>query len=232
MLAVNQSLRQLGEFLLAPACVLCGAEQDVRNNLCPGCAQDLPWNRNPCPRCANPLPRTDSPLCAECLKRFPRFDSACAPLLYQDTVQRLVRDLKFHGRLVNASALSAQIRAGLGAAARPDLIIPVPLHRSRLRQRGFNQATELIRPIAQALRIPLEGHICQRVRVTCEQTRLNGAARRRNLRDAFRVSEQLDGARVAIFDDVMTTGATANELTRALKRAGAATVHAWCVARA
>jgi len=113
------------------------------------------------------------------------------------------------------------------------LIVPVPLHRSRLRQRGYNQALELARPLAARLGVPLAHDVLVRSRDTSAQTELDRAARRRNVRGAFHLREAIVlPDHVALFDDVMTTGATLAECARLLKRAGVRRVDAWALARA
>lgn len=114
----------------------------------------------------------------------------------------------------------------------PDCLIPVPLHPSRFRARGFNQALELARPIAAKLRLPLCPGWCRRVRDTAPQRLLDAAERRGNLRGAFAATENVRGRRVALLDDVLTTGATLHEAASALKKAGAAWVEVWVLARA
>ena len=114
--------------------------------------------------------------------------------------------------------------------------MPVPLHASRLRERGYNQALELAKPLARALRIPLAEGVLSRTKPTAAQTILDAKTRRKNLRGAFVVNESLrakiEATHIALIDDVMTTGATLRECTRVLKRAGVARVDVWALARA
>jgi ComF family protein len=146
--------------------------------------------------------------------------------------------MKFDGNLPAALTLGVLFREAVtGALAQtgavlPDAIVPVPLHRGRLRTRGFNQALELARPLARALRRPLLARACLRVRATQPQSSLNSAAaRRRNMANAFRLARPLTGLqRVAIVDDVLTTGATAQSLARLLRTAGIAQVAVWACA--
>ncbi len=114
----------------------------------------------------------------------------------------------------------------------PELIVPVPLHPLRQRERGFNQASELARPISQRLNVQFDARLCRRIRATADQTELDARARRRNVRRAFEVSGSIRLRHVAVLDDVLTTGSTANEMARALKRAGVETVEIWAAARA
>jgi ComF family protein len=117
-------------------------------------------------------------------------------------------------------------------AARPEVIIPMPLHPTRHRERGFNQSTELARPLSALLGIPVDEELCVRRRATEDQTLLPARARRRNVRGAFAVARIADVSHVAILDDVLTTLSTAAELARTLTRAGVSTVEVWAIARA
>ena len=114
----------------------------------------------------------------------------------------------------------------------PEAILPVPLHSTRLRERGFNQALELARPMAQALALPLLIHHSQRTRATVAQTSLSAKQRRKNIRGAFQVTQPLPARHIAIVDDVMTTGQTINELAKTLRKAGATHIDVWVCARA
>lgn len=227
--------------LLPPRCLLCAQGSDDMRDLCSDCAADLVRNRSACARCALPLPIA-APLCGECLRKPPPFDAAFAPFEYAHPLDLLLTRLKFGnslaaGRVVAElwiAALRDALRSG-GIAALPDVVLPVPLHVDRLRERGYNQALELARPLAQALQLRLVTDLLQRERATSAQTDLDAAARRRSLRDAFALFHAKDRAlppHVALVDDVMTTGATLRECARVLKRAGVARVVVWAVARA
>lgn len=184
-------------------------------------------------RCAIPLPEPATE-CGRCLRRPPDFDAALAPLIYGFPVDRLLPRFKFHGDLAAGRLLAATLLSAASAApgARPATLIPVPLHRTRLRERGYNQALELARPIARQLGIPLAPDALERVRPTRAQSELGALDRRRNVRGAFVVRGRTLPDHVALVDDVMTTGATLSECARVLKRAGVARVDVWVVARA
>lgn len=220
--------------LLPPRCLLCGAPGSAGLDLCASCRCDLSFNAPCCPRCALPL-QVPAPLCADCLKDEPPFGAAWAPLRYAHPLDLLEARFKFRGDLAAGSVLAqlAVARAAVDQPARPDLMIAIPLHRQRLRERGYNQAFELARPLAQALDIPLRHDLLVRSKATPPQTGLDAKARRRNLRDAFSVAgpEPLP-AHVVVFDDVMTTGSTLREAARVLRRAGVARVDVWALARA
>jgi ComF family protein len=220
--------------VLPPRCLLCGADGTDERDLCAGCDADLAINLPCCPRCALPL-ETPAPLCGECLKHEPPFAAAWAPFRYGHPLDLLEARFKFRGDLAAGRVLAELLaeRAGRDAPACPDLIIPVPLHPDRLRERGYNQAIELARPLATALDVPLRHDLLLRRRSTSPQTGLDAKARRRNLRGAFAVApDALLPLHVVLFDDVMTTGATLREGAQVLRRAGAARVDIWALARA
>ena len=220
--------------LLPLRCLLCGGRGAHGRDLCDGCARDVPRNDVCCPRCALPL-KTPAPLCGECLEREPPFASAWVAFRYEHPLDLLEARFKFGGDLAAGRVLADLMieRIGADAPARPELIVAVPLHVSRLRERGYNQAFELARPLARAADIPIARDLLARDRATPAQTGLDAAARRRNLRGAFGVLRSATIPRhVALFDDVMTTGATVRECARVLRRAGVARVDVWALARA
>ena len=220
--------------VLPPRCLLCGAAGSRGRDLCAGCAGDFPLNSPSCPRCALPL-KTPAPLCGECLEREPPFAVAWAPFRYAHPLDLLEARFKFRGDLAAGRVLSELMieRARIETPSFPATIVAVPLHVSRLRARGYNQALELAKPLARALDIPLDRDLLERLRATPAQTGLDAAARRRNLRGAFAVANgRALPHHVALVDDVMTTGATLRECARTLRRAGVTRVDAWVLARA
>jgi len=220
--------------LLPPRCLLCGGRGANTRDLCEGCARDFPRNDVCCPRCALPL-KTPAPLCGECLDREPPFASAWAPFRYAHPLDLLEARFKFRGDLAAGRVLADLMieRAVDDAPARPDLIVAVPLHVSRLRERGYNQAFELAKPVAGALGVPIAREGLARIRATPAQTGLDAAARRRNLRGAFAVPRGASLPKhIALFDDVVTTGATVRECARVLRRAGVERIDVWALARA
>ncbi len=234
---VNDWLKRVQGLLLPPYCVLCGgAGLPPLLDLCAPCAAELPRNVDACARCAAPLPpgAPAASTCGACLRRPPRFDRAFAPFRYAYPLDHLVRAFKYHGRLAYGRVLATLLAKHLRSQAvpLPELIVPVPLHPARQRERGFNQSSELARHLATQLDIALDERSCTRVRPTEDQTRLTAKERRRNLRRAFALERRLRVRHVAILDDVLTTGSTANELARTLKRAGVKQVSVWAVARA
>jgi len=228
---VDQWLQRAGFLLLAPTCVLCGATGMRGQDLCAACAQALPFNHVCCPICALPL-AFPAPACARCLRRMPAHTSAYVPLRYEAGVRMLVPRYKFGADLAVGRVLADILATAVCAAPRPDLLAPVPLHRSRLRERGFDQAWELCRALARTLDLPARADALQRIRATRAQTGLDAASRRRNVRAAFAAGSAVAGLHIALVDDVVTTGATIGAAARVLRQAGAARVDIWAVARA
>ena len=219
--------------LVLPAhCLLCAQDGGAQRDLCAGCAGDLVGNERSCPRCALPL-ATPAPLCGDCLRSTPPFAAAFAPYLYVHPLDLLVTKLKF-GRSLAAGRVLSELWFDAIAVRRPvlpDLFVPVPMHTSRLRERGYNQALEIARHLARTTGARLAPEACERARDTPAQIGLPWAERAANVRGAFRAQGSLEGATVAVLDDVMTTGATLDEIAGALKRSGASYVVNWVVAR-
>lgn len=204
-------------------------------DLCAACIDALPWNRQACPHCAIPLPSpidTPASVCGDCLQHPPPLHVARAACRYDFPLDRLLPRFKFHGDLAAGRLLAQLMHEAFAHADRPDALIAVPLHRARLRQRGYDQALELAKPLARALRLPLLSDHLVRDRDTAPQSRLDAVQRRRNLRHAFAVTTKSElPAHVALIDDVMTTGATLHAAAHALQRAGVLRVDAWVCAR-
>ena len=224
-------LRNDASRLLWPTrCLACDEAGGELLDLCPACANSLPWHRNACRQCASPLPAPG--ICGGCLVRPPPLDAARAAFLYAAPLDRLLPRFKFHQDLAAGRLLSQLMAEAFEPLPRPQALVPVPLHRARLRRRGYDQALELARPLARALRLPMRVDLLRRVRDTSAQSRLDAAARRRNLRDAFDVpAGAAVPVHVALVDDVMTTGATLHAAALALRRAGVRRVDAWVCAR-
>lgn len=220
--------RRLSFGLLPSTCLLCGAAGMRALDLCAGCLSDLARNEPACATCALPLPHA-AIACGACMRKPPRFIAAFAPYRYAYPIDGLIQRLKFGGDLA-----AGRVLATLLARALPqdwpamDVLVPLPLARRRLRERGANQTHEL----ARALPWPLDRHALQRVRETEAQTHLDAAQRRANVRNAFLADARVKGRAVVLLDDVITTGATVRSAARALRRAGAREVRVLAVARA
>jgi ComF family protein len=218
-------------------CLLCDELADAAMAICTNCEAELPWLSGHCQICALPLP--DSGLtCGNCLKTPPSFNRVEAPWRYAFPVDSLITRFKHQakwpvGRLLGellSQHLSHAFDEGL---PRPDLLLPVPLADRRQRQRGFNQAAMLAQWLGASLQLPWQDNWLQRVIDTPAQQQLDAATRKRNLRRAFTLApqSQVEGLHLALIDDVLTTGATAESLARLLSKAGAARVDIYCLAR-
>lgn len=207
-----------------PLCLLCGGAGDHGLDVCRACAFELPWIQLGCPSCGLELRAEDAP-CLGCARHPPVQDATLSALVYRFPVDRLVMRLKYHRGLAEAQLLG-QLLAWAVRARAPDwlegveCLVPVPLHRRRLRERGYNQAHELALVLSAVLRIPLCAHGVARVVDTRPQAGLSAGQRARNLAGAFAVAPGFPYRHVAIVDDVLTTGRTVGALTRALRGAG------------
>lgn len=170
-------------------------------------------------------------ICGRCLQRPPAFDEVLSPLRFETPINRLIHAFKFRGDLA-AGRLLAELLADATADRTPDLLLPVPLHPRRIRQRGFNQSLEIARQLGRKRRIPVASKLLSRTRDTPSQHILPAKQRRANIQGAFQVKQKLPGAHIALIDDVLTTGHTAAEIAHILKQSGAARVEVWVVARA
>jgi ComF family protein len=172
-------------------------------------------------------------LCGRCLSQPPAYDRTYTPFIYQGAIRYLITHLKFGADYKNARLLGQLLAEHLhDTAERPDCIIPIPLHKSRYRERGFNQAIEIARILSKELQIPLDLDSCIRHRDTPHQIALPAKQRRKNMKNAFSLRKPITAQHVAIIDDVMTTGTTAHELAVVLKKSGVAKVDVWVCARA
>lgn len=220
--------RHLGR-LLAQDCLLCCAP-GTEAVLCPACLDELPrLPENRCPCCALPTPQGE--MCGRCLRQAPHYDATHAAFRYDFPLDKLVQSFKYGHRLALCAFLGEQL-AVQAQGVQAELIVPMPLHPARLRERGFNQALELARPVARALNLPIDHHSCQRIRHTPAQAGLPWKARHKNIRHAFHCTADFCGRHVMLIDDVMTTGATLDECARTLKLHGAGRVTLLVVARA
>ena len=223
---LNQCLN-FGRGLLPQACQLCGAERGG-GPLCAPCAAELPWL--PAGRCAVcAIPLASGAVCGACLERPPRFHRVEAVFAYRYPVDALIHACKYGGRLGLARLFGEWLAPRV--ARDVDAIVPMPLARGRLAERGFNQALEVARVVAAATGVRLLPRACRKVADTPPQAALPWKERAKNVRRAFVCDADLAGMRVAVLDDVLTTGATLNELARVLLKAGAVEVRGWVVAR-
>ncbi len=228
---LNINLSQLNIF----PCLLCGAPKSEPLGICSACEQALPHNLSACQHCALPIPPgSHSQVCGQCLDSPPPSYRAHVPYIYAAPLDALITGLKFRQQLHCARLLGGLLAQHLRENLHPcpECIVPVPLHPSRLRERGYNQALELARPLAHTLGIKLEKNLVQRVRPTRPQTDLKLASRAANLRKAFRINSLVAYKHIAIVDDVITSGHTVNALVNEFCRLGVEKVEVWAIARA
>ena len=214
---------------MSPVCLLCGG-RGGEDGLCGGCRISLPQLTGMhCPVCAIPIPTGE--LCGRCVNKPPHFDRVVAAFTYEFPATALIQGLKYHGNLACARPLAAGLAGALDEEPYPDLIIPMPLSRARLAGRGFNQAMELARRLATEFGLDISVDVCHRTREGTPQALLPWKQRATNIRNAFVCDFDLNGKSVAVVDDVLTTGATLNELALTLKRRGAREVIGWIATR-
>lgn len=228
------------DLFLPPACPLCGEEGTffTQRLFCPDCLNDfLPCASPCCPRCALPYAAEQGAdhLCEECSRAAPAFDRVIAAGVYEGALRLAVHRFKYQGRIDldrPLGLLLANAFESAGGGAIPDLIVPVPLHRERLRARTYNQSLLLGRVLGRKWHTPVATRLLVRDRFTSPQQGLRRRLRRRNLQGAFALHGDPIGRRVLLVDDVLTTGATARECSRVLREGGAARVEVAVLGRA
>ena len=236
---MRELLRALLDAALPPACALCRRATQP-GPLCPGCSHRLPWvPEGLCPRCEE-RPPGEAGACGRCRRRSRRLRACRAGAFYEGEAEELVRRFKYPEPGLRgldpgpAAACAELVRRAAERAARDlgtvDRVIPVPLHRRRLADRGMNPAAELARAAARHLGRPADPVALERVRDTPSQTGLARTARIANVRGAFRARRRVP-ARILLVDDVVTTGATLEAAAAALRGAGARAIAAACAAR-
>jgi ComF family protein len=240
---VNNFTRSQVNACFPQECVLCRLPSHRSVPLCLGCEGDLPSNRFNCSICALPLPPTPAPAlaldtakprtCGACQNKPPAFHKARVPWIYDEHFAFLIGRWKYQKEEYLARLFSVLWLQEVGETGQIDALLPVPLHWRRRWQRGFNQAELLCLQLLRSrpeLGV-MQSNMATRGRHTSSQAGMNASQRQHNLQSAFKVRGNCEGLRIAIVDDVLTTGATANTLARELRRAGAAYVEVWCIAR-
>ncbi len=250
---VDHWLKNTLNLCLPQSCLLCGGavSQEYDLALCDHCMHELPLLGETCQQCANPLETQRETLgdfihesalmqtrhCEQCIREQPGFDQTIAFFPYVAPFNYLVQAAKFDGKLATARLLGKLMAMQLVNCIdllkpRPDGLLAVPLHPSRQRERGYNQALEIAIPVAKRLQIPLLNDLAGRTAATPPQTSLSLQQRKQNLQHAFVVHRDISGQHIVIIDDVMTSGTTVNALAKKLKQAGADEVSVWCFSRA
>ena len=222
--------------LVPLTCLLCDELCEGPMPICLGCEHDLPWRGPHCEVCAKPLSH-DGLICGACLSLAPRFYKTIAPWHYRLPIDSLITRFKHQGQWQYGKFLALLLARHLEhlygqSLAKPDCLIAVPLTTKRLRQRGFNQAQMLCDWLGQHLAIKVLGDVVVRSKETLSQQQLTAKARKANLSRAFSLKHNLvKNAHVAVVDDVLTTGATAQAMAKVLYQAGAKRIDIYCLAR-
>ncbi len=232
---VYKSIRASLQRLFPPQCLLCLDHSGATMEICPACRATLPWLGHHCRCCALPLATANAELCGRCLQRPPRFHQCLCALNYRFPVDSLLADFKHHAKPPSGRLLAQLWLERCSAAAAeplPDALVPVPLHWRRRWQRGYNQSLLVSQFWGSALAIPV-ADLLRRQHATPPQQGLTAAERRRNMKNAFPLAnpDRIRGKHLALVDDVLTTGTTANAAAAILLRAGATRVDVWCLAR-
>ena len=216
---------------VAHRCVIC--HNETRNRICTDCRLLLPQLENPCPVCAIPNMSPET-RCGQCLSKPPSFDWVICSFLYQKPLDQLINRFKNQRQLIIGRALAELLLADLKHYyvdhKLPDKITATPLFWRKKWSRGFNQSLFLSRYLSRALNIEHFNNL-GRIAANDEQKKLNRKQRLQNLKHCFTVNGRLDGEHIAVIDDIITTGATANSIANTLKQAGAGKVTAWAIAR-
>lgn len=235
---LEQQFGGLVDLLFPPACPVCqltfraGSDSPLMCSVCTAAISPLPVGR--CSRCALPFGATTNSThsCHDCLLSPPLYTQVFAAGVYAGSLKHALQRFKYNGAVDLDQMLARLLQSQIPTSSHDDVILPVPLHFTRLRQRGYNQSLLLARVLAHNLQIQLECSILKRVYAARSQQGLSARERVRNLNNAFIGTRRLDGLSVLLIDDVMTTGATVAACTQALLNVGARSVNIGVVARA
>ncbi len=231
----NTKYLSVFNFVFPSTCVICKELSNRKINLCVSCEKTLPFLRFSCYRCAEPLPPSSvkNLICGACLNEQTPFDEIKSLFLYEHPIDDWITQTKFHENLIYARIFGLLMTNYFAEDMKHhfDFIIPVPLHRSRIKKRGFNQAVEIARPISKQLNIPLLLHQCKRIKNTNAQSQLTFEQRSSNIKKAFVVDKKFSAKKVLVIDDVVTTGSTIKEFCKTLKENGVEFIAVWVCAR-
>lgn len=216
-----------------PWCGWCQLQTATQSGMCADCYQALPWVEQACQCCGYPTALSASQ-CQRCHQQSFAFDHVKAPLRYQWPVDYMIKQLKKQGQLFYGRWLGNCLVSHLkkNEFVRPDYVMVMPLHPNRLRERGFNQCTEIAQPLVKQLGFSLEWNVCKKTKATARQSQLKATDRQHNVESAFTITRSLKNQRIVVIEDVITTGQTAHQLAKALKDEGASYVEFWCCATA
>ena len=232
-LKFNNFTNRLGRLLYPWSCQICHGSCGERAGICANCYPMLPWCEASCAVCGLPIGAElgTSTICGVCQQRKPYFDRLFAPLWYEAPINEFIVNLKYSNKWENISLLM-ELFLNTYSNPRPDaLLLSVPSHSNRIRTRGFSPVQEILRELRRSIKIEYRANALKRIRATETQTGKTKRERRRNVNKAFEVTQNLRGKNIVLFDDVVTTGATVNELSRCLKKQGVTYVEVWAIAR-
>ena len=225
------NIRQKFSRILNPGlCLTCGTPISSSDFICPHCVEALSPVPNPCSCCGLPN-KAAGQICPSCLNQPPRWQTMVAPLIYTGWARKIIQDLKFNDQLHNANALLTHILPYY-KNNHVDALLPVPLHKSRLLERGYNQAEEIASVLSLLLDIPVDRSSLKRVKATQAQSGLSLNKRQKNILKAFEFIPQQQYKSVALIDDIITTGSTMTEICKVLKKSGVQQIQVWSLARA
>lgn len=226
-------MRAFLQNLFPVRCLLCDLIANNNRFICETCYCTLPISKNNCKQCGLTISESEV-ICTQCSINPPPFDYTFCLFNYKEPISSLITQLKFNGNLMIAKLFAQYWIDYFNDHENkfPELIIPVPLHYQRLKERGFNQALEIAKPIGKYFNIPVDTRTCIKLKNTAQQSSLSASKRQKNLKNAFGLSDSINKQHVAILDDVMTTGNTVSEITFLLKKAGVGRVDILCCARA
>ncbi|BAO44967.1 ComF family protein [Thiolapillus brandeum] len=226
---VNKSV----DILFPGQCLVCGQTGTRELDICIACQESLPRNDPCCSRCALPLTslKADGVVCGDCARQPPAFERIIAPWRYEAPLDRLMQDLKFRHRLPVGRLLGELLASQIPSGPLPSLLLPVPQHPRQLHNRGFNHSSEITLALSRSTGIPWSPWLLKKIRRTNSQHDLSRQERLKNLKGAFSFDNSSRHRHVAVIDDIVTTGATAREITCTLKHSGVRQVEFWAIAR-
>lgn len=234
---MNRLITKITQYILPYHCSICEEITDNTRELCDTCFRILPWVEDRCYQCGLRLEGNYSVICEKCQEMPPHYDRLRALFSYDFPIVKLIMGLKFgqqlsYGRVLGELLAEKILKDWYKDEDLPQAIVPIPLHKKRIQQRGFNQSIELIRPFLKQFNVPMLLNSCIRSQNTKAQSSLNANQRKRNLMNAFEITKPINFEHIAIIDDVVTTGSTVNALACQLKKIGVKHVDIWCICRA
>ena len=227
---IDHCVKIVLDALYPSRCFLCS--KPAKSGICPACLSGLDRIDSPCPRCG--ISYSGAGQCGSCQVKTPRYELTVAPFRYSPPLSGLVHQLKYHRKITCARILAKLLVNEIAQSPepRPQLLVPVPLHWSRLLWRGFNQSVEIARHLSKDLQIPVDRTLARRIRKTSAQATLPIRQRKRNVKDCFDLRRPLHLRSIALVDDVITSGETVNQLAATLKQPGATLIQVWAPLRA